>query len=86
MELYKVIKGKVTKYNGGFIILDNTIYTNPTEELIRQSGYKPLVTDEQPDYDIETQFLKKIIEDTEDNILVHWEVNDIDFPEKENIL
>lgn len=83
MELYKVINGKVTKYKGGFIVLDNKIYTNPTEELVRQAGYKPLVADEQPEYDVETQYLNEMVGDTEDNILIHWEVKDIELIEDE---
>lgn len=84
MELYKIINGKVKKYTGGFIVLDNKIYTNPTEELVRQAGYKPLVTDEQPEYDVETQYISEVVEDTEDTILIHWEVKDIDFAEEES--
>ena len=83
MELYKVINGKVKKYTGGFIVLDNKIYTNPTEELVRQVGYKPLVTDEIPEYDIETQYISEVVEDTENTILIHWEVRDIDYTEEE---
>lgn len=73
MELYKVKNGKLVKYNGGFVVIDNMIHTNPTEEIIRQAGYKPKIEDEQPEYDIETQYLEKVYEDTEDAILVHWE-------------
>ena len=83
MELYKVINGKVKKYTGGFIVLDNKIYTNPTEALVRQAGYKPLVTDENPEYDVETQYISEVVEDTEDTILIHWEVRDIDYTEEE---
>jgi hypothetical protein len=79
--LYKMINNHIQKYNEGFIVLDNTVYTNPTEELIRAAGYKPLMFDEQPEYDIETKCLNQVYEDTEDYILVHWEINDIEFPE-----
>ena len=78
MDLYKIINGKVKKYEGGFVVLDNKIYTNPTEEIIKQVGYKPLRVDEEPEYDIEKQTLVRVIEETEKAILIHWEVKDIE--------
>ena len=78
MELYKIKNGKLEKYNGGFVVIDNMIYTNPPEELIRQAGYKDLREDEQPEYDIETQYIEKVYEDTNDAILAHWEVKEIE--------
>lgn len=78
MELYKLKNGKLVKYNGGFVVIDNMIHTNPTEELIRQAGYKPKIEDEQPDYDIETQYLERVLEDAEDAVLVHWEIRDFE--------
>ena len=82
MELYKIKNGKLKKYNGGFVVIDNMIHTNPSEEIIRQAGYKDLREDEQFDYDIETQYIESVFEDTEDAILVHWEVKEIETPEE----
>jgi hypothetical protein len=82
MELYKIKNGKLKKYNGGFVVIDNMIHTNPSEEIIRQAGYKDLREHEQPDYDIETQYIESVFEDTEDAILVHWEVKKIETPEE----
>lgn len=76
MELYKIVGGMPKKYNGGFVVLDNRIYTNPTDEVIRKAGYKPMITDEEPIYDGETQYLEKVYEDTEEAILVHWEIRE----------
>jgi hypothetical protein len=76
-KLYKIKNGKLKEYNGGFVVIDNMIHTNPSEELIRQAGYKDKIEDEQPDYDIETQYIEKVLEDTEDAVLVHWEVKEI---------
>lgn len=76
-KLYKIKNGKLKEYNGGFVVIDNMIHTNPSEELIRRAGYKDLIEDEQPDYDIETQYIEKVYEDTEDAVLVHWEVKEI---------
>ena len=77
MELYKVINGKIKKYDDGFVVLDNMIHTNPTEEIIKKAGYKPKIEDEMPEYNADTQYLERVIEDTQDAILVHWEVKEI---------
>ena len=76
-KLYKIKNGKLKEYNGGFVVIDNMIHTNPSEELVRRAGYKDLHEDEQPGYDIETQYLEKVYEDTEDAVLVHWEVKEM---------
>jgi hypothetical protein len=33
MELYKLENDTLKKYNGGFVVLNNRIYTNPTIEI-----------------------------------------------------
>ena len=38
-------------------MLDNRIYTNPTEETVRKAGYKPLAEVEAPDIDYDTEYL-----------------------------
>lgn len=79
MKLYKLINGQLLKkYNGGFVVLENRIYTNPTEEVIKQAGYKPMIVDEEPIYDSEICYLEKIYEDTEEAILAHWEIREIE--------
>ena len=48
--------------NGQFVTTgeptDITI-SNPTEAQIKAAGYKELVTEERPEYDVETQYLEK---------------------------
>ena len=77
MELYKVKDNELIKFKGGFVVLDNHIYTNPTEEVIRKAGYKDLFYDEQPEYNADTQYLAKEIEELETAIKVHWLVQEI---------
>ena len=81
MKLYKLVNGQLKKYNGGFVVLDNRIYTNPTDEVIKQAGYKPMITDEEPIYDSETHYLDRVYEDTEEAILVHWEIREVEIIE-----
>lgn len=64
MNLYKFIsETEIEKYNGGFVVLDNRIYTNPTEEVIRKAGYKELVEVEQPAFDTEKEYLTLTYQD-----------------------
>lgn len=57
MELYKLENGHLKKFKGGFVVLNNRIYTNPTEETVRKAGYKELEYGPKPEYDNNTQFL-----------------------------
>ena len=81
MELYKLENGMLKKFKGGFVVLDNRIHTNPTEETVRKVGYKDVVYGDMPEYDEATQYLQEVY--TEDNtaILVSYEVVDIPLPE-----
>ena len=58
MELYKFInENKIQKYKGGFVVFDNRIYTNPTEETVRKAGYKELAEVAPPEIDDNTEYL-----------------------------
>ena len=75
--LYKFIsENEIKPYKGGFIVIDNRIYTNPTEETIRKAGYKDLVESEFPAYDEKTQYLETKYIDS-DVITTIYEVKDI---------
>lgn len=64
MELYKFIdENRVKKYNGGFIVLGNRIYTNPTAATIKKAGYKPLASVELPEYDADNEYIMTTYED-----------------------
>ena len=58
MELYKFIsETEIKKYKGGFVVIDNRIYTNPTEETVRKAGYKELAEVGEPTIDYDTEYL-----------------------------
>ena len=79
--MYKFINQNQTeRYKGGFIVYDNKIYTNPTEETLRLAGYKELEEAEMPEYDPETQYVETTYEDGE-NITVVYTVKDINVPD-----
>lgn len=51
--------------------------TNPSEEILRfVSGYKEVHYDEIPEYDTNQQYLNSIIEEDENNIIIHWEIKE----------
>ena len=58
MELYKFIsENEIKKYKGGFVVVDNRIYTNPNEETVKKAGYKPLAEVTPPDINYDTEYL-----------------------------
>lgn len=59
MELYKFInEHEIEKYKGGFVVLNNRIYTNPTEDTIRKAGYKELTEVLMPECNCETEYIE----------------------------
>ena len=78
MKLYKLENDMLIKYHGGFVVLNNRIYTNPTEETIRKAGYKNVVYSDMPEYDIETQYLVEAYTEDDTTIHVGYEVKDFE--------
>ena len=77
MELYKFISNnEVRKYNGGFVVKDNRIYTNPTESTLMSVGYKKLVKGEMPEYDENSQYIITVYIDNTDSISESYEVKE----------
>ena len=81
---YKFINEyEVQPYKNGFIILDNKIYTNPKEETLARAGYKELVTEDEPEYNPETQYIvPKYIDG--DVITQSWEIKEMEMITDEN--
>ena len=81
MELYRLENGLLKKFKGGFVVLNNRIYTNPTEGTVRKVGYKDVEYDTMPEYDEATQYLAEVYTEDETTIHVSYEVVDIEIPE-----
>lgn len=78
MELYKFIdENKIKKYKGGFVIVNNRIYTNPTKKTLKAAGYKQLVDAPIPEYNPDTQYLSVSYSDGEDIVKI-YSVTDIE--------
>ena len=79
MELYKFIsETEIKKYKGGFVVVDNRIYTNPKEETVRKAGYKKLIDTPIPEYNPETEYLETAYVDNEDFITTVYTVKQIE--------
>ena len=84
MELYKFIsEDKIKKFNGGFVVLDRYIYTNPKEETIKKAGYKPLANVEIPEFDVQTQYIGVTYKEEDECIVPVYEVRSFEVPGNE---
>ena len=82
---YKFINEyEVQPYKNGFIILDNKIYTNPKEETLARAGYKELVTEDEPEYNPETQYVVPVYTETDTEIVQSWEIKETEMIADEN--
>ena len=77
----------IEPYKKGFVILDNKIYTNPTEEVLLKAGFKDLKDDEaEPEYNPETQYLEIMYVEKDNEIVKIYKVKDIETVEENEIL
>lgn len=74
--LGKVINGVLTTPSANE--RKKIVITNPTDKILKSVlGYKDLIYDDEPEYDMENQYLEQDIEETDTTITVHWIVKDI---------
>lgn len=85
MKLYKIEDGKLKKFKGGFVVLNNRIYTNPSEEIIRNAGYKEIVRGEMPEFNDELQYPVEVYTEDENNIYVNYKIEDLIFDTDETL-
>ena len=78
--LAKYINNKQIERYKGYVIIDDTTYAN-NEAKAREVGFKDLVIDEQPTYDVETEWLDYVYENGE-VIEQKWEVMPIEEEER----
>ena len=64
MELYKFISdNEVQKYKGGFVVINDRIYTNPTEEIVKKAGFKELEEGPVPEINPHEEYIERIYVD-----------------------
>lgn len=59
----------------GFVIVGGTTYAN-NEEKAREAGFKDLVIEETPEFDVDTEYLDVYYEN-EDNVIQKWIIKKI---------
>lgn len=75
MTLFKFENGQPVAYNGKPIKLH---ISNPTEDQLKFAGYKPIVEDEVPTYNEETQYLQEVYTETENEIHKSYVIREIE--------
>ena len=78
--LVKYINEDNVEYANYGIILeyDDKQVINPKDENFIEAGYKPLEIEEEPQYDINTQYLQPYYLEQEDKIIQKWEIKEIE--------
>ena len=72
-ETFASFKEKYFEHSG-------KIYANPTEEQLKEAGYKPLTVTDMPECD-ENHFCRAVYEETETEIIKKWENGEITLDE-----
>ena len=75
-------ENQIEKYNGEILkrYVGNKlvkVISNPTDEDLREFGYMPLIEEEEPQYNKETQYLSFRYETDGQTISKVWKVEDI---------
>lgn len=71
---YKVEKADKTK----ILEYDNKQVINPRDEDFEKAGYKHLEIEEEPNFNIETEYLQTYYLEENDKIIQKWEVKKIE--------
>jgi hypothetical protein len=76
--LYKILNETSIQQFSGYIEVDGLVYTNQlAEEKALESGeWFPLVAEDMPEYDTETQYLTKQYTQEGNQIRLSWAVHD----------
>lgn len=87
MRYYKFIdKNNIVEFTDKFIVYKGRIYVNPTQEIMKLIDYKPLVIEDKPSYNPETQYLTYEYIDEDNYIRQVWIINDFYQEEEIEIL
>ena len=83
--LVKYINENNVKYANSRIILKYKYkqIINPKDDNFIEAGYKPLEVEEEPIYNVETEYLQSYYIEEEDKVIKKWKIVEI---EKEDIV
>jgi hypothetical protein len=81
MRFYQFIdKHNIEEYTKKYVIVDDKQISHPSEETLLKAGIKPLVVEEIPLYDEETQYADHYYVDGDTEITQKWRI--VDIPEE----
>lgn len=84
MKFYKFINEHyIEEYKKPYVYVDGLQISYPSAEVLLMAGIKPLVVEEEPFYNAETQYAEAYYVDGETEITQKWNV--YDYPEDEVI-
>ena len=79
MKFYKFINEHyIEEYKKPYVYVDGLQISHPSAETLLMAGIKPLVVEEEPEYNIETQYTFPYYVDGETEITQKWRVCDIE--------
>ncbi len=82
--MYKYIDKNTVEQAKPYVIVGDKVITNPPVEMLAERGYKPMVYDDEPIYNEDTEYLLPIYTDTEDYILQGYEVVSMNMEVEDN--
>ena len=78
MKFYKFINEHyIEEYKKPYVYVDGLQISHPSAETLLMAGIKPLVVEDEPEYNIETQYVEPYYIDGETEITQKWKVCDI---------
>ena len=78
MRFYKFIdEHKIEEYTKKYVIVDGKQISHPSEETLLKAGIKPLVVEDMPTYNEETQYVGAYYVDGDTEIVQKWRIVDI---------
>lgn len=79
MKFYKFINEHyIEEYTKPYVYVDGLQISYPSTEVLLMAGIKPLVVEDEPEYNIETQYAIPYYVDGETEITQKWRVCDIE--------
>lgn len=78
MTIYCKKVDSVVQKSGKFVIHDDKITTNPSEDLLKSLGYKEFVEKDTPEYDTNEQYLEEKITEYDDKIVKSYDIKQLE--------
>ena len=84
MKYYKFINEyRIEEYTKPYVYVDGLQISYPSAEVLLMAGIKPLVEEDAPEFDENTQYIESYYEDGETQITKKWRICDIEVIEDE---